>query len=95
MVASIHATVLLLADDGDWGHMDFDNGWWLVMGIGMILFWGLVILGIVWLVKELTGPQRAARTGAVPDALETLDRRLAEGDITVDEYNERRRVLRG
>lgn len=83
------AQVFLLADD----HMDFDNGWWIVMGIGMILFWGLVILGIVWLVREVSGPRRAARPGGAPDALETLDQRLAEGEITVEEYNERRRAL--
>jgi len=86
------ARVILLADDFDTDHMDFDNGWWIVMGIGMILFWGLVILGIVWLVREVSGPRRAAQPGG--DALETLDRRLAEGEITVEEYNERRRALR-
>ncbi|MGH2984455.1 MAG: SHOCT domain-containing protein [Solirubrobacterales bacterium] len=88
------AQVILLADNFDWDHMDFDNGWWIVMGIGMILFWGLVILGIVWVVREVSGPRRAAQPGGAPDALETLDRRLAEGDITVEEYDERRRALR-
>ena len=92
------AQLLLLAQDGDWGHMDFDNGWWIVMGIGMILFWGLVILGVVWLVRELAQNRggSAGSGGSGPNqAREILDRRLAEGEITVEEYEERRRILRG
>jgi len=49
-------TFALLLADSDWGHMD--GGWWVVMAIGMILFWGLVIVGLVWLVREL--PDAAA-----------------------------------
>lgn len=88
------AQVFLLADDFDWNHMNLDNGWWIVMAIGMVLFWGLVILGIFWLVRELSDrPAGAAGGRAMPDALQMLDRRLAEGEITVEEYEERRRVL--
>lgn len=92
MLASAVATLLLLADDADWDHMD--GGWWIVMGVGMILFWGLVILGIVWLVRELGGQSRGTHAAAGPDPSEILDRRLAEGEITVAEYEERRRALR-
>lgn len=88
------ADVVLLAENGDWGHMDFDGGWWIVMGIGMILFWGLVIFGIVWLVRELSDrPRRTDPAG--PDPTQILDRRLAEGEISVEEYEERRRTLQG
>lgn len=41
------------------GHMD--GGAWILMGIGMILLWGLVIVGIVWLVRTLSGSHRAPR----------------------------------
>jgi putative membrane protein len=79
-----------LADNG---HMDWDGGWWVVMVIGMVLFWGLVILGIVWLVRELSGARGAAK--AEPDALAILERRLAEGTISPEEYRERRSILTG
>ena len=33
-----------------WGHMN-EYGWGGGMGFGMLLFWGLLIVGIVMLVK--------------------------------------------
>jgi len=84
--------VLLFADDVNWGHMG--DGWW-VMGIGMILFWALVVLGIIWLIRELSGRSGpTAGSPAAPDPIQVLDRRLAEGEIDVDEYEQRRRALR-
>jgi putative membrane protein len=90
----IISTVLLLAqnDLGD-GHMDWDGGWWIVMAFGMVIFWGLVIVGIVWLVRELGGSHRHAHHE--PDALAVLDRRLADGSISTEEYRERRAILTG
>jgi putative membrane protein len=86
------AQFIVLAQDGDGDHMDFDGGWWIVMGLGMILFWGLLVLGIVWLVRELSGRgPRAARSGS--EALEILDRRLAEGEISIEEHEQRRKAL--
>jgi putative membrane protein len=82
-------TMALVLANGDGHHMD--GGWWVVMGVGMVLFWGLVILGIFWLVRELTG--RGPRLGRKPEALELLDRRLAEGTISPEDYRERRAIL--
>ena len=96
LTAALSAFVLVAEDESDWGHMDLDGGWWIVMGLGMVLFWALVILGIVWLVREIGGGHgHASRAGARgPDPLEVLDRRLAEGEIDVEEYEERRRTIR-
>ncbi len=45
-----------------WGmHGDVGAGWWVVMMIGMALFWGAVILGSVWLVRD--GLERRQRSG--------------------------------
>ena len=90
MTTEMTTAVLLLADTG-WGHMD--GGWWVVMALGMVFFWGLVIVAAVWLVRELAG--RGSRSGREPDALELLDRRLAEGTISPDDYRERRAILTG
>ena len=82
---------LLLADT--WGMHDSDvgAGWMIVMMLVMVVFWGLVILGIVWLVREFGHPSR--RAVGSDDPLTILDRRFANGEITAKEYEERRRVL--
>ena len=83
---------LLLADMGWGNHMDdWGAGWWIAMALGMVLFWGLVIVGVVWLVRSV--PWRADRRGAGP--IEILDRRLAAGEISADDYRERREILEG
>ncbi len=84
---------LLVADT--WGMHDSDigTGWWIVMMLGMVLFWGLVILGVIWLVREMGSPHH--RGSAPDDPLAILDRRFAEGDITVKEYQQRRKILTG
>lgn len=74
------------------GHMDGDGGWWVLMALGMILFWGLVITGIVWLVRELGSHRHSA---AAPNPLAVLDHRLADGTITPEEYRQRRAILTG
>ena len=86
---------LILSADADWNHMG--GGAWVLMGLGMVLFWALVILGVVWLVRTLTeqpGPG-AGHPVHQPSPLEILDRKLAEGAISVEDYGERRRILTG
>lgn len=72
-----------------WGmHGDVGTGWWIVMTLGMVLFWGSVIALVVWVVRG--GGARAAED---PKAI--LDRRLASGEITPEEYEQRRNMLGG
>lgn len=83
---------ILLADNGWDNHMgDWGAGWWIVMVLMMVVFWGLVILGVVWLVRSLAGGQHAIHRR---DPVEVLDHRLASGEISVEEYRERLGVLR-
>lgn len=74
------------------GHMNWDGGWWILMALGMVLFWGLVIAGIVWVVREVGSHRHST---ARPDPLAVLDHRLADGTITPEEYRERRAILTG
>lgn len=68
-------------------HMWY-GGWW--GGLGMILFWILIVLGIVWLVRTIAHPsagplQYQERSES---ALEILQRRYASGEISKEEYLE-------
>ena len=63
------------------------------MMIGMGLFWLAIILGVVWLVRD--GVEHRQPESPRENALTVLDRRLAEGAITLDEYKQRRDVLTG
>lgn len=91
---NVALAILLPLADNDFGHMgDWGAGWWILMMLGMILFWGLVILGVIWIVRELAGPREHGAESARP--LDVLDRRLASGEISPEEYEERRRILRG
>jgi putative membrane protein len=83
--------------DGGWGV-----GNWLLMGFGMLLFWALVVAGIVWLVhytstRPVTGGHGVPLdkpTGPVrPSARDILDERYARGEISDDEYRTRRDTL--
>ncbi|MCW8907644.1 MAG: SHOCT domain-containing protein [Sedimenticola sp.] len=61
-------------------------------GIFMWLFWILVILGVVWLVKLMM----VGRDGDLPSessALEILKERYARGEIDRDEFEQKRRDL--
>ena len=75
-----------------WDMHDWGGGWWVVMLLGMLLFWGLVIAGIVWVVR--TGAGSTSANGQ-KGARDLLDERLAAGDISVEEYERRRDVLAG
>lgn len=91
-MAAMGSYAFVLAQCG-WGdHMDWDGGWWVMM-VGMLIFWALVVVGIVWLVRELSG--RGGRAGQEPSALDLLDRRLADGTISPEDYRERRAILTG
>jgi len=67
-------------------------GWGWFLPVGMILFWGLVIWGIVALVRGLNN-QKYCATTATDSALEILKRRYAQGDITKKEYQAKKKDL--
>lgn len=69
-----------------WGY---GFGWfgWLFM----VAWWALVAFGVVWLVRSLGDH----RDGAGPtSARRILDERFASGELSVEEYEERRKLLR-
>jgi len=74
----------------DFGHF----GWGMGFGwIFMLLFWGLIILGIAALVRWLWSVNTR---GALPKtALEILQVRYARGEIDREEYERIKRDLQG
>ena len=76
-----------------WGYDGFGFGGG-AMGIGMLLFWGLIIVLIFMLVRGFGGTRNASepRTRDKP-ALEILSERYAKGEIDKSEFEEKRRDL--
>lgn len=76
----------VLADFEGWQHM---TGWgWGWMTLGM-LFWLSVIALVVWSVARMPGGSQRR-----PDADEVLVERFARGDLSIEEFEERRAALR-
>jgi putative membrane protein len=80
------------------GHMM--GGYWGspmmgMMGLGMLLFWGLVIGGIVWLVVRVarSQPRMGAPLPVSNAPLDILKRRYAAGEIAKEQFDEMRRNL--
>jgi len=68
-----------------WG----DHGWGIGFGLGwffMVIFWILVILGIIYFVKLIVGI--GDRKGGTKDEtpLDILKKRYAKGEITKEEF---------
>lgn len=74
--------------------MDWDGGMgagsWLVMAV----FWGLLIVGIVWALANLFPARGSSREDQLPERPEEiLDRRLVRGEIDPATYDELRAKL--
>lgn len=71
------------------------NGWGMaLMGLSGLLFWGLVIAGIVLAVRYTvrTGPHDVP-AGHAPTPQQTLADRFARGDIDEEQYTRNLKVL--
>lgn len=72
---------------------------WGMGGGGMLLIWILVIVAIVWLVREVglvdrgSGRDPRSYDAGRDSALETLRERYARGEIDEDEFERRKQRL--
>ncbi len=71
------------------------GGWgYFLMAIGMALFWGAVIFGIVALVRHGRAQRREPAEPPAPEPERLLAERFARGEIDEDEYIQRLTSLR-
>lgn len=62
------------------------------MWLFMFLWWGLFAAGFVWLVR-VVATNRSREGGS--RARQILDERFAAGEVSAEEYEQRRRLLDG
>jgi putative membrane protein len=78
-------------------YWDGDMQWWgyLLMSVSMIVFWGVVIGGIIALVRYLGRPAEQPQSHPVQPAPEQiLAERFARGELDEEEYRRRLDALR-
>jgi putative membrane protein len=86
------AQTLLLADS--WGMHDGDvgMGWWIIGVPFMLLMMG----GMMWMMMRGMGGSSSApseSSGTTESPVDILERRFAEGEISIEEYRARRDAL--
>jgi len=74
-----------------WGNHGYGMGWF--GGIFMILFWAVVIVGIIFAVRYLTTGKKGVGERSARDPLEILQERYAKGEIDTEKFEEMKRVL--
>ncbi|MGE5087815.1 MAG: SHOCT domain-containing protein [Candidatus Levyibacteriota bacterium] len=79
---------------GMMGGYGWGGGWGFGV-VGMLLWWVLIILGIVLLAKWLYRGSRGGGQGTANRAMEILRERYARGEIDKQEFEERKRDLGG
>jgi len=75
----------------NWGSL---GGWGMGLGfVFMLLFWGLVILGIAALIRWLMTQSSPSRGSRDKSPLEIVQERYARGEIDREEYEQKKRDL--
>jgi putative membrane protein len=81
-----------------WSDHDMSGWGYTAMVIGMVLFWALIIVGIIALIRFSTGATQTRAIPAYPPYNESpeqlLASRFARGEIEESEYQQRLAVLR-
>jgi putative membrane protein len=77
-----------------WYNQGMGGGWWVLMMIGMVVFWAIFVIGIVYLVRHHVPRMGDAHsTSSTTSAMGILKERFAQGELTEEEYTRRRKLL--
>jgi putative membrane protein len=75
-----------------WWYGPGMNAWgYGLMTVSMVLFWALVIFGIVALIRYIGRSSQPTTAGPTPSQL--LDERFARGEIDEEEYRRRLELM--
>lgn len=74
------------------------GGWWgpgygLFGWLFMLLFWVLIIAGVVLIVRWLIGEAKSTQSGSSETPLDILKKRYASGEITKEQFEAMKRDL--
>jgi putative membrane protein len=76
----------------------FGDGWgwfWPFHFIIPLLFWALIIAGVVWIVRYATDWGDHPRMGRRQPGLDFLEERYARGEINREEYLQKKKDIMG
>ena len=75
------------------GHMSAAG--WILSVVWTLIIIALVVAGIMWLISALGNREnrRPTEEGSAPSAREILDRRLASGELSVEQYKQLRETI--
>jgi uncharacterized membrane protein len=79
--------------DGMYYGDHMDRGGWILPTVIMVLLAALVVVAIVWFVRNQRPGAPPRPDGGAVSARELLDRRLVSGEIGEDEYRRLRTAL--
>ena len=77
-----------------WGWRDYGHGTGMMWGmrwIFMMIFWGFILVALIFLVRWLVGVTRTPKTEE--SALEILKKRYARGKIDKEEFEQKKKDL--
>ena len=69
-----------------WGMGVWPAWWMLFGGLGMMIFWGIVVGLVIWGIRSISGPSGSPSRSLRP--LEIAERRYAQGEITLQEFED-------
>jgi putative membrane protein len=94
--SAVFGNILAQWREYGWGPGMMGGGWGYGMGwfggLMMLAFWALVIVGLVFLIRWLALMGRERR--GEDSALEILKQRYAKGEISKEEFEEKKKDLR-
>ena len=74
-----------------WGH-HMGTGGWIFSILATLIILGLIVALIVWAMSP-RGDRSGSAHGAAGSAREILDRRVASGELTAEQYEQLREAL--